>query len=218
MRGTRHAPRPLAGRTAALVFHKPSLRTRVSFTVGMHELGGDAIDLGARRGLDARPRERAGRGARALGHVRRDRHPHVRAPAGAPTWPSTSTVPVINALTDHSHPCQILADLYTLWRAGPRPRHDARWRGSATATTCSTRGSRRRRSSASADVRRARRLRARRRPVPRRRVARRRAACAACATRRRPCAAPTWSTPTRGRAWARRTRRRGGASRSPATR
>ena len=41
------APRPLAGRTAALVFHKPSLRTRVSFTVGMHELGGDAVDLSA---------------------------------------------------------------------------------------------------------------------------------------------------------------------------
>ena len=40
-------PRPLAGRTAALVFHKPSLRTRVSFTAGMHELGGDVVDLGA---------------------------------------------------------------------------------------------------------------------------------------------------------------------------
>ncbi len=47
VRGTPRAPRPLAGRTAALVFHKPSLRTRVSFTVGMHELGGDAVDLGA---------------------------------------------------------------------------------------------------------------------------------------------------------------------------
>src|SRR5438876_10772877 len=44
-RGTRHAPRPMQGKTAALVFHKPSLRTRVSFTVGMHELGGDAVDL-----------------------------------------------------------------------------------------------------------------------------------------------------------------------------
>ena len=46
VRGTPKAPRPLAGKTAALVFHKPSLRTRVSFTVGMHELGGDAVDLG----------------------------------------------------------------------------------------------------------------------------------------------------------------------------
>src|SRR2546429_9858946 len=46
-RGTRRSPKPLAGKTAALVFHKPSLRTRVSFTVGMHELGGDAVDLGA---------------------------------------------------------------------------------------------------------------------------------------------------------------------------
>src|SRR5690242_15585162 len=41
------APLPLAGVTAALVFHKPSLRTRVSFTVGMHELGGRVVDLGA---------------------------------------------------------------------------------------------------------------------------------------------------------------------------
>src|SRR5262249_40981020 len=46
VRGPPRAPRPLAGKTAALVFHKPSLRTRVSFTVGMHELGGDAVDLG----------------------------------------------------------------------------------------------------------------------------------------------------------------------------
>jgi len=47
VRGTPKSPKPLAGKTAALVFHKPSLRTRVSFTVGMHELGGDAVDLGA---------------------------------------------------------------------------------------------------------------------------------------------------------------------------
>ena len=46
-RGTARAPRPMAGKSAALVFHKPSLRTRVSFTVGMHELGGDAVDLSA---------------------------------------------------------------------------------------------------------------------------------------------------------------------------
>src|SRR5689334_8015718 len=46
-RGTPRAPKPLAGRTAALVFHKPSLRTRVSFTAGMHELGGDVVDLTA---------------------------------------------------------------------------------------------------------------------------------------------------------------------------
>src|SRR5256885_1885660 len=46
-RGTRHAPRPMQGKTAALIFHKPSLRTRVSFTVGMRELGGDVVDLSA---------------------------------------------------------------------------------------------------------------------------------------------------------------------------
>ena len=49
-RKSRQAPKPLAGRTAAMVFHKPSLRTRVSFTVGMHELGGDVDRPGFGRG------------------------------------------------------------------------------------------------------------------------------------------------------------------------
>src|SRR5512145_1556922 len=46
-RGTKNAPTPLQGKTAALIFHKPSLRTRVSFSVGMHDLGGDVVDLSA---------------------------------------------------------------------------------------------------------------------------------------------------------------------------
>src|SRR5262249_12450513 len=117
VRGTPKAPRPLSGRTAALVFHKPSLRTRVSFTVGMHELGGDAVDLGAAavsehgRGSveDVAP---VLSGMVDLVVVRTFSHRLVQRLA------SYATIPVINALTDHSHPCQILADLYTLWRAG----------------------------------------------------------------------------------------------------
>ena len=117
LRGTARAPRPLAGRTAALVFHKPSLRTRVSFTVGMHELGGDAVDLGAVEVSDI-GRESVPDVAHVLSGmvdlivVRTFRHALVRALA------EHATVPVINALTDQSHPCQVLADLYTLWRAG----------------------------------------------------------------------------------------------------
>ena len=116
-RGTARAPRPLLGRTAALVFHKPSLRTRVSFTVGMHELGGDAVDLGAVE-VSESGRESVPDVAHVLSGmvdlivIRTFKHSLVQSLA------EHATVPVINALTDQSHPCQILADLYTLWRAG----------------------------------------------------------------------------------------------------
>ncbi len=116
-RGTPQAPRPLAGKTAAMVFHKPSLRTRVSFTVGMHELGGDAVDLGAVE-VSENGRESLPDVARVLAEmvdlvvIRTFKHSLVKTVA------EHSSVPVINALTDQSHPCQILADLYTLWRAG----------------------------------------------------------------------------------------------------
>jgi ornithine carbamoyltransferase len=117
LRGTPRAPRPLAGKTAALVFHKPSLRTRVSFTVGMHELGGDAVDL-TRVEVSEDGREAlkdvAGvlSGMCGLIVIRTFAHSIVRALA------AHASVPVINALTDYSHPCQILSDLYTLKRAG----------------------------------------------------------------------------------------------------
>ena len=117
VRGTPKAPRPLAGKTAALVFHKPSLRTRVSFTVGMHELGGDAVDLGAVE-VSETGRESVEDVAHVLSGmvdlivVRTFSHRLVQRLA------QHATIPVINALTDHSHPCQILADLYTLWRTG----------------------------------------------------------------------------------------------------
>ncbi|HEV8480849.1 MAG TPA: ornithine carbamoyltransferase [Candidatus Eisenbacteria bacterium] len=114
-RGQADAPKPLAGKTAALIFHKPSLRTRVSFTVGMHELGGDVVDL-----TKAEVAEHGRESIPDVAHVlsgmcdlivaRTFSHRLVRELAAA------ATVPVINALTDYSHPCQILADLYTLWR------------------------------------------------------------------------------------------------------
>src|SRR3989454_5298495 len=116
-RGTRRAPRPLGGKTAALVFHKPSLRTRVSFTVGMHELGGDAVDLSALE-VSENGRESLKDVAHVLSGicslivVRTFTHRIVTELA------DHASVPVINALTDFSHPCQILSDLYTLHRAG----------------------------------------------------------------------------------------------------
>ena len=116
-RGTARAPRPLQGKTAGLVFHKPSLRTRVSFTVGMHELGGDAVDLGATE-VGEHGRESLKDVSHVLSGmcdlivVRTFAHRIVR------TIADHAQVPVINALTDFSHPCQILADLYTLKRSG----------------------------------------------------------------------------------------------------
>ena len=117
LRGTPKAPKPLEGKTAALVFHKPSLRTRVSFTVGMHELGGDAVDLGIVE-VSETGRETVEDVAHVLSGmvdlvvIRTFSHRLVQRMA------QHATIPVINALTDHSHPCQILADMYTLWRAG----------------------------------------------------------------------------------------------------
>ena len=117
VRGTPKAPKPLAGKTAAMVFHKPSLRTRVSFTVGMHELGGDAIDLGATE-VSEHGRESVADVSHVLSGmcdlivIRTFSHTLVQKMG------QHCSVPVINALTDHSHPCQILADLYTLWRMG----------------------------------------------------------------------------------------------------
>jgi len=117
VRGRPEAPRPLAGRTAAMVFHKPSLRTRLSFTVGMHELGGDAIDLGAVE-VSENGRESLKDVAHVLSGmvdlvvVRTFQHSLVA------TLAEHATVPIVNALTDFSHPCQILSDLYTLWRRG----------------------------------------------------------------------------------------------------
>src|SRR5689334_267368 len=103
VRGTPKAPKPLAGKTAALVFHKPSLRTRVSFTVGMHELGGDAVDLGAAE-VSENGRESVPDVAHVLSGmcdlvvIRTFTHRLVRELA------ASASVPVINALTDFSHP------------------------------------------------------------------------------------------------------------------
>ena len=129
VRGTARAPRPLAGKTAALVFHKPSLRTRVSFTVGMHELGGDAVDLGAVEVSDT-GRESVPDVAHVLSGmvdlivVRTFRHSLVRALA------EHATVPVVNGLTKRSHPCQVMADVLTFEEhRGPIKGRTVAWTG-----------------------------------------------------------------------------------------
>ncbi len=116
-RGTRTATRPLNGKTAALVFHKPSLRTRVSFSVGMHDLGGDVVDLSAAEVSD-HGRESLPDVAQVLSTMCSLIVIRTFAHRIAQQIAEHASVPVINALTDFSHPCQILSDLYTLRRAG----------------------------------------------------------------------------------------------------
>jgi ornithine carbamoyltransferase len=105
--------RPLAGRQVALLFEKPSLRTRVSFEVAVTSLGGHAIALGPDEvGLGRR--ESAADVARNLSRLvdavvlRTFAHETLLEMADA------ASIPVVNALTDAEHPCQALADLLTL--------------------------------------------------------------------------------------------------------
>jgi ornithine carbamoyltransferase len=112
VRRTADAPKPLAGKTLAMIFDKQSTRTRVSFDVGMRQLGGESIMLtGAEMQL--------GRGetiadtARVLSRyvdaimIRILNHDALLELA------EYATVPVINGLTRRSHPCQVMADLMT---------------------------------------------------------------------------------------------------------
>ena len=108
---------PLAGRVLAMVFEKNSTRTRVSFDMAMRQLGGSAIVLDAGT-------TQLGRGetiadtARVLSRmadaimIRTDDHAKIEAMA------AHASVPVINGLTDRSHPCQIVADLETIVEHG----------------------------------------------------------------------------------------------------
>jgi ornithine carbamoyltransferase len=106
----------LAGKSMAMIFMKPSLRTRVSFEMGMQQLGGYAFYLSPQEvGLGTR--ESAADVARVLSGytdgimARVFDHQHVLDLA---QWGS---VPIINGLSDFSHPCQALADILTLWEA-----------------------------------------------------------------------------------------------------
>jgi ornithine carbamoyltransferase len=112
----------LAGKTLALLFEKPSLRTRVSFEVAMQQLGGRALYLSpAEVGLGGR--EPVADVARVLSRyvdaiaARTFKHETVEELA---RW---ADVPVINALSDGEHPCQTLADLLTIYEK------KGRWRG-----------------------------------------------------------------------------------------
>ncbi|RIY00943.1 ornithine carbamoyltransferase [Aureimonas flava] len=108
----RAAPRPLEGRMLAMIFEKPSTRTRVSFDVAMRQLGGETLFLSGSE-MQLGRAETIADTARVLSRyvdaimIRTTEHSRLLEMADA------ATVPVINALTDDTHPCQIMADLLT---------------------------------------------------------------------------------------------------------
>ena len=103
----------LQGKTLALIFQKPSNRTRVSFEVGMYQLGGNSIYLGPGE-INLGVRESVKDVARTLSRyvdaivLRTFEHENILEMSRA------ASVPVINGLSDSSHPCQALADVYTI--------------------------------------------------------------------------------------------------------
>jgi len=108
---------PLAGRTLALIFEKPSLRTRVTFEVGVVQLGGRAVYLaGSEIGLGTR--EAVPDVARNLSRWVDGIVARVFAHATIAGLARHATIPVINALSDFEHPCQAVADFFTLWERG----------------------------------------------------------------------------------------------------
>lgn len=111
--------RPLEGQTWAMIFSKSSTRTRVSFEVGIHELGGrplflNASDIQLGRGEPIRDT------ARVLGRMVHGAVIRTYAQQDVAEFAAFSAVPTVNALTDEEHPCQILADIFTFEeRRGP---------------------------------------------------------------------------------------------------
>ena len=103
------------GRVLALVFEKQSLRTRVSFQTAMVHLGGSGLFLGEDTGF-ASSRERIDDFSRVLSEYVDCIACRSKSHATIEQLAASSSVPVINALSDFSHPCQALADLYTLRR------------------------------------------------------------------------------------------------------
>ncbi|MEX0669407.1 MAG: ornithine carbamoyltransferase [Pirellulales bacterium] len=106
----------LPGRVLALVFEKQSLRTRVSFQAAMTHLGGSSLFLGADTGF-ASSRESIADFGRVLSEYVDAIVCRSKAHDTIVQMASVASVPVINGLSDESHPCQALADIYTLRQA-----------------------------------------------------------------------------------------------------
>jgi ornithine carbamoyltransferase len=121
--------KPLAGKVVAMIFDQPSLRTRASFEVGIHELGGTPMFVTGRE-IELGERETVADTARVFSRyvdaimIRILDHGKLRELA------EYATVPVINGLTKTSHPCQVMADIMTFEEhRGPLTRRKIAWTG-----------------------------------------------------------------------------------------
>ena len=200
-------------RTLAMIFDKPSTRTRVSFEVAARQLGGDAIVLTS-RDMQLGRGETVADTARVLSRyvdaimIRTDAHEKLLELA------RHATVPVVNGLTDGSHPCQIMADVMTIEeRRGPIQGRTLAWVGDGNNVLVSLVHA-----AGAAPFQ------------PQRRDAGRAGAVTGSAalggrpsgsrharppTRRRRCGVPTRSSPIPGCRWGRTTRRRAAGCSSP---
>ncbi len=108
-----HSEQPLKGQCWGMIFSKSSTRTRVSFEVGIRELGGDVLFLNAND-------IQLGRGepikdtARVMGRMLHGAVIRTYAQSDVEDFAKYGKIPTVNALTDEEHPCQILADLFTI--------------------------------------------------------------------------------------------------------
>ena len=112
--GRREDFKPFRDHSLAMIFAKPSARTRVSFETGFYRMGGHAVYL-TPQDIDLGKREAVKDIARVFSRyndlimARLFEHAHILELA------QYASVPVINALTDYNHPCQIMADIFTIW-------------------------------------------------------------------------------------------------------
>jgi ornithine carbamoyltransferase len=128
-KGTREANEPLKGRILAMIFERPSTRTRVSFETAMRQLGGDTLVISA-GDMQLGRGETIADTARVLSRyvdavmIRASQHSHLAELA------RHASVPVISGLTDLSHPCQVMADVMTVEeRLGALDRRTIAWVG-----------------------------------------------------------------------------------------
>ena len=133
----KHSSRPFTGKTLAMIFEKPSTRTRVSFEVAMRQLGGDVITLSA-ADMQIGRGETVADTARVLSRYVDAIMLRTNDAAKLHEMAEHATVPVINGLTDRSHPCQLMADVMTFEQhRGPIAGRVVAWCGDGNNVACS---------------------------------------------------------------------------------
>src|SRR5580693_2883325 len=125
------AAKPLTGKTLAMIFERPSTRTRVSFEVAMRQLGGDTILLTAEE-MQLGRGETLADTARVLSRYIDAIMIRMLDPEAVAELARNASIPVINGLTRRSHPCQVMADVMTFEEhRGPIHGRTVAWSGDA---------------------------------------------------------------------------------------